>query len=451
MKTANTIKKFRLRALGAASLAALAAIAPGPAGLAEPPQPPLRPNIILIMADDFGIENVGAHGGTPFKTPNLDRLAAEGMRFDHCFSQPLCTPTRVQLMTGKYNVRNYTKFGELDRNEKTFAHALKGAGYATCVVGKWQLGEEPDSPQHFGFDEACLWHHRKRTVRYANAHLAINGEVKAHPGKYGPDIVRDFAMDFITRHKDGPFFVYYPMILTHSPFEPTPDSEAWNPAAFPTDVEKGQGDRKCFADMVAYADKIVGQIDAHLAKLGIRENTILIFLGDNGTQGPQGLLHGKTIPGAKGSNLDGGTHVPLIVSWPGKIAPGSVGKGMVDTTDFLPTLCEAAGAPPPKEPIDGRSLLPQLLGKESEPRQWIYCWYARKGGGNRKSFEYARSMHHKLYADGKFYDLRSDPAEEKPLDTAALDSGSTGAFATLRGVLESFKDARPPELGIPAN
>ena len=148
------------------------------AAAAEAAEPASRPNIIVIMADDFGFECVAANGGESYQTPNLDRLAAEGVRFEQCFVQPLCTPTRVQLMTGLYNVRNYVNFGTLPRTEKTFGHLLKQAGYATGICGKWQLGHEPDSPQHFGFDEAYLWQHTRRPPRYANAGLERNGKAE---------------------------------------------------------------------------------------------------------------------------------------------------------------------------------------------------------------------------------------------------------------------------------
>ena len=163
-----------------------------------------KPNLILIMADDFGYECVTANGGQSYQTPNLDRLAATGMRFEQCHVQPLCTPTRVQLMTGRYNVRNYLNFGTLLRQETTFAHLLKKAGYATGICGKWQLGHEPDSPQHFGFDESCLWQHTRRPPRYANPGLEHNGVAKDFTdGEYGPKLVNDFALDFVTRHQDA--------------------------------------------------------------------------------------------------------------------------------------------------------------------------------------------------------------------------------------------------------
>ncbi len=168
-------------------------------------------------------------------------MAATGLRFSHCYSQPLCTPSRVQLMTGKYNVRNYTVFGRLEASQTTFAQRLRDAGYATCIVGKWQLGEDAALPSHFGFDEHCLWQLLRRPSRYANPGLEINGRlVDEPPGRYGPDIVADYACDFIGRHRGQPFLLYYPMILTHCPFEPTPDSSDWDPASKGSPTYKGE-------------------------------------------------------------------------------------------------------------------------------------------------------------------------------------------------------------------
>ncbi len=272
-----------------------------------------RPNIVLMMADDFGYECVTADGGESYRTPNLDRLAAGGMRFERCHAQPLCTPTRVQLMTGRYNVRNYVNFGTLLRTETTFGHLFKRAGYATGVCGKWQLGHEADSPRHFGFDESCLWQHTRRPPRYANPGLEYDGvEKDFHAGEYGPDLVNAFALDFIARNKDRPFFLYYPMILTHDPFQPTPDSPDWDGKAIGENVNK---DARHFADMVAYADKMVGRVDARLAELGLRDNTLLLFLGDNGTHpGVVSRFRGREYRGGKGRTTAVGTHVPLIVS-----------------------------------------------------------------------------------------------------------------------------------------
>jgi len=201
MRTSNLSRRDFLRVTAGAGLAGsvLPGLAPGASRETGPP------NIVLIMADDLGYECIGAHGGTSYKTPILDKLAGSGIRFDHCYSQPLCTPSRAKIMTGIYNVRNYVRFGLLDPAQTTFAHLLKKAGYATCVVGKWQLGGGLDGPKHFGFDEYCLWQLTRRPSRYPNVGVEVNGkEVDYTEGQYGPDVVSDFACDFIRRNKDKP-------------------------------------------------------------------------------------------------------------------------------------------------------------------------------------------------------------------------------------------------------
>ena len=408
-----------------------------------------KTNILLIMADDLGYECIGANGGTSYKTPILDKLAAEGVRFEHCYAQPLCTPSRVKIMTGMYNVRNYVKFGLLDEDQTTFAHLLKGAGYATCVVGKWQLGGGPGGPKHFGFDESCLWQHtRKRTdsekhdTRYPNPKLEVNGKpVDYSDGKFGPDVVTDFACDFMQRNKEKPFLVYYPMMLTHCPFVPTPGTPDWDPKDMGSKSYKG--DAKYFGDMVTHMDKMVGRLLAKLEELGIRENTLVLFTGDNGTDKPVvSMLNGKKVAGAKGSMTDAGTRVPLIASWPGVAPKGKVYQDLVDFSDFLPTMCECAGANvPEKLNIDGKSFLPQVKGEKGHPRDWIYCWYNPGGGPTGK--EFARNQQYKLYRTGEFYDISADVLEKKPLTNAALDDKAKAVKKLLQEALDKYKDARP--------
>src|SRR5262245_36517011 len=227
-----------------------------------------KPNIILILADDLGYEPLGANGGTSYKTPVLDRLAAGGVRFEHCYAQPLCTPTRVQLMTGAYNVRNYTTFGEMSPQMSTFGNLFQRAGYATCMAGKWQLGRDAALPAKFGFDEHCLWQLTRRPPRYANPGLEINGvETNFNRGQYGPDLVSEYALGFIERHKDKPFFLYYTLMLTHAPYQPTPDSPDWDPKATGEEVNQAP---KHFGDMVAYMDKLIGRLEAKLDELKLR-------------------------------------------------------------------------------------------------------------------------------------------------------------------------------------
>lgn len=405
-----------------------------------------KPNLILIMADDLGYETIGANGGTSYPTPVLDKLATGGARFTHCYVQPLCTPTRVQMMTGQYNVRNYINFGNMDPKCITFGNLLKNAGYATCMAGKWQLGHDVNLPKTFGFDEYCLWQHTRRPPRYANPGLEINGIEKDYTnGEYGPDLVSNYALDFITRKKDGPFFLYCPMMLTHDPYQPTPDSRDWDPKA------QGEGvNRKPehFGDMVTYMDKLIGKLVARVDELGIRDRTLIIFLGDNGTgHGTRSMMGDRAVIGGKGSTTAAGMHVPLIVNGPGLVKAGTVCGDLVDSTDFLPTLLDAAGATPPKGlKLDGRSFLPQLRGEKGNPREWVYSWYSPRQGGDLKVKELAFNTRYKLYRDGRFIDLEKDLQEKDPLNVETLKGEAADAAKRLLTALDQFKDARPAEL-----
>jgi arylsulfatase A len=402
------------------------------------------------MADDLGYECIGANGGTSCKTPVLDKMAEEGIRFEHCYSQPLCTPSRVQIMTGIYNVRNYIKFGILERSQTTFAHLLKKSGYSTCVAGKWQLGKQADSVQHFGFDESCLWQHTRgrmdkegHDTRYPNPRLEVNGkEVNYTKGEYGPDVVSDFICDFIELHKAKSFFAYYPMILTHCPFVPTPDSGDWDPSSKGSKDYKGKA--KYFSDMVSYMDKMVGKIVAKLDELGLRENTLILFTSDNGTDKPVvSVMNGQEVEGGKGQTCDAGTRVPLIASQPGVIGKGQVCRDLVDFSDFLPTICEATGMSVPEAlDIDGRSFLAQLKGLKGNRREWIYCWYSR-GGNEKQAKVFARNKRYKLYRDGSFYDVSQDVLEKAPLRESNLNDETRRIRAALQGVLDTYKNRRP--------
>jgi len=311
-----------------------------------------KPNIILIMADDLGYECISANGSTSYKTPHIDRIASEGVRFENAFANPLCTPSRVKIMTGLYNVRNYVRFGLLPRGETTFAHQVKKVGYTTCIAGKWQLGNQPDSPTHFGFDKSCLWQHtlkgntrkldndKRADNRFSNPDMTIDGEVKHfRDGEFGPTICTDYICSFIEENKDKPFCVYYPMILTHCPFIPTPDSTDWDPKSPGSPTYKG--DAKYFGDMVTTMDNLVGRIDAKLAELGLSDNTLFVFTGDNGTDAPVVSKMGEqTVKAGKGKVEDTGTRVPFVAKWPGKIKTGAVSRDLVDFADLMPTICE---------------------------------------------------------------------------------------------------------------
>ena len=364
-----------------------------------------QPNIILIMADDMGYEALSSNGSESCKSPNLDKLAAKGVRFTNCFSNPICTPSRVKLMTGQYNVRNYVKFGWLDREQTTFAHQLKAAGYATAIAGKWQLGRDKDSPQHFGFEQSCLWQHTRSgrsnedgkniDRRFVNPQLEFNGVEKDFTnGEYGPQVCTDFICDFIDKNKKKPFLVYYPMILTHCPFDPTPDSTDWDPKRLGSATYKGDRNdpQRHFRDMVAYADKAVGQIVSQLEKSGVRDNTLIIFTGDNGTDTPIVTpWNGKKVVGGKGTMSDTGTRVPLIVNWPAGIRKaGRVVDDLVEFTDVFPTICEVTTAKLPKNhPGDGASIVPVLRNQAgARKKDWVYIWYRKQVMVRNKQYSF---------------------------------------------------------------
>ena len=421
-----------------AVLTTLASVSPLPA--AE------KPNLILIMADDLGYETIGANGGTSYRTPVLDKLAATGARFAHCYAQPLCTPTRVQLMTGQSNARIYIRFGTMDPTAVTFANLLKAAGYATCIAGKWQLGRDLELPKTFGFDEYCLWQHMRRPPRFANPGLEINGVEKDYTnGEYGPDLVNAYLLDFIARKKDGPFLIYYPMILTHAPYQPTPDSKTWDPKAIGEQVNRNE---KHFGEMVEYMDKLIGKVVAKLEELKLHDNTLILFLGDNGTgRGIRSMMGDRVVIGGKGSTTAAGMHVPLIANWPGGVIPGMICSDLVDTTDFLPTLLEAAGATLPRDKkLDGRSFFPQLRGEKGYPRDWIYSWYSPRQGSDLTALEFAFDQRFKLYRSGNFFDLTRDTAEKQPLTVTSLKGEAAAAAKKLQAALDQFKDSHPARL-----
>ena len=406
-----------------------------------------KPNVILIMADDLGYEALGTYGAADYKTPELDRLAATGMKFNHCYSQPLCTPSRVQIMTGQYNFRNYTAFGILPKTEITFGHLLQDAGYATAIAGKWQLwGSNTKIPEDkgtgfmpdgAGFDEYCLWQVKKVKKlgeRYADPFIDVNGDGgSTYENGYGPDVFTDFILDFIEAKKEEPFFVYYPMALTHDPFVPTPDSDGW-------EWDRYKKNTKHFGDMVEYMDKVVGQIVAKLEELGLRDDTLVIFTGDNGTKNTitSRMRDGRMIRGDKGQPTDGGTRVPLIANWPGVIDAGQVNDNLIDFSDFLPTLVELTGATPPEDRVlDGRSFLHQLKGDAGDAREWVFCHYDPKWGG-RESARFARTQRWKLYGDGRFFDIENDVLEEKPLELSGVADEVKGTRRMLQGVLDEM-------------
>ena len=405
-------------------------------------EPENRPNVVLIMADDMGYECLGAYGSDSYFTPVLDELAAKGILFENCISQPLCTPSRVKIMTGMYNYRNYEHFGYLNLSQYTFGNLMKDTGYRTCISGKWQLNglaykdsivdwNDSSRPIKFGFEEYCLWqltHTRKEGERFSDPLIEQNGEVLiTGPDDYGPDIFADFILDFIERNREEPFFVYYPMVLVHDPFVPTPDSPEWSDSS-----NRYRNDTSYFRDMVAYTDKITGKILDKLRALDLDDNTIVIFTADNGTHvSIRSRLGGEIIQGGKGKTTDAGTHVPLIVSWPSQIRKGLQFNELIEFSDFYPTLADIAGV---KADSDGKSFYPLLTGEKYQSRETVFVHYDPRWGMNVNRYrnQFARTLEYKLYPDGSFFRLEYDELEKHPLNPDSI----SGKALEVKSILE---------------
>ncbi len=413
------------------------------------------PNILLIMADDVGVEAFNSYGGTSYQTPNINELARTGVQFNHAYACPLCTPSRVALMTGQYNFRNYDSFSWLSPEATTLAEVLRDAGYTTAIAGKWQLSNparpraahgQPTAPDitaevmrdGYGFERYSLWQLNGKGSRFWDPVLDQDGKrVLPGPDAYGPAVNVQYLKDFMKQAVDDkkPFVAYYPMELPHSPWVTTPDG-----GAKPSRTRSSPDN---FAANIAYMDKQVGQLVAHLNTLGVRQNTLVIFTSDNGTERPMtSQTRAGPVQGDKGQMTNAGTHVPLILNWPGKLAPGPTDH-LMDFSDIMPTLLDVAGVPQPAGlKLDGRPLI-DAAGKLGEPRTYAYVWYDPKGRSPTPG-EWARDQRYKLYGDGRFFDITKSPLENAE-DSIAKGQGSPDAEAArvrLQKVLDHYADQR---------
>jgi arylsulfatase A len=410
-----------------------------------------KPNVILIMADDLGHECLGAYGSKQYRTPNLDRLATDGVRFEQAFAAPLCTATRVMLMTGKYNHRNYTLFAQYPKGERSFGQMLREAGYATAIVDKWQLGNRP-GPNELGFDEWCLFGYGGlgslgAKERYWHPAIGANGKTVATNEKdYGPDIFLKYCQDFVRKNKTRPFFLYWAMGIPHAPYDATPDSAD----------RSVRNDIKMYPDMVAYMDKVVGKLVATVDTLGLAEKTLTIFTGDNGT--PHGItsqLNERMIAGGKGSMKDAGTHVPFLARWKGTIPPGAACRELVTLCDVYPTLAELAGADVSKERLDGVSLLPWMKGQSGPAREWVFMSFKSqnpRADGKHDVSAWVRTHRWKLYSSGRLFDLEKDPLEETPAtgdEADAMKQKLQPIFAKLGATPDAMQKFRDTNVRTP--
>ena len=408
----------------------------GPAAAAVK-EAPAQPNIILIMSDDVGIGDIHCCGGS-FNTPNIDKLAEGGTRFEYCYSTPLCGPSRCETLTGRYPFRtglntNHSQNAVSPDREVMLPTVMKKAGYATASVGKW--GQICLGPREWGFDEYLVFKgsgHYWASQGNSGGAYNLNGEDKQmKEDEYMPDLLHNFAVDFITRHKDKPFFLYYPMSSIHAPILRTPDSK------------EGAGKDQLYADNIQYMDKLVGKLMAELDRLNLRENTIVLFSGDNGTAkfgSEKATVDDRKVSGMKNTLLEGGSRVPLIANCPGTTPAGKVNHDLVDFSDFFSTFAELGGAAlPDGVTLDSHSFAPQIRGGTGTPREWCYVELGGKS--------YARDTRYKLTNQGELFDLKNAPWEEIPVPSDTKDEAATAARVKLQGVL----DAHPAKPAAPGD
>jgi len=418
-----------------------------------------KPNIVFILADDLGFAEIGANGADRYQTPNIDSLAKDGIRFSHFYTVPLCGPSRALILTGRYGFRSgavtQDACGSIIRTgekaEVMVPAVLKKAGYATAMIGKWgQLLPSGDAAE-WGFDHVMSF---KASGIYWNKVAAagwikkygLAGEkgaedgVRANPGPYNidtknlmmtddeymPDLMHKDAVAFINENKDKPFLLYYSLSHVHSQILPTPDSTLPSPG-----LDAVARYAQAYNDNITYMDKLVGQLLTELDRLKLRDNTIVIFMGDNGTAkaaSDLATIGGRRLIGQKGGMEEGGGLVPFIVSWKGVTPAGKLNKNFADASDLLPTFAEIAGAPLPEHRIiDGKSLLSQIKGETKSPRTWVF----NQLGENF----YVREAGWKLNQAGQLFDMKNAPFEEIPVPADSKDGAAVAARQRLSAAL----------------
>ncbi len=404
-----------------------------------PPSP--RPNVVYFVSDELGYYELSLLGHPHIQTPHIDRLAAEGMRFTQCLAgSSLCAPTRCCLLTGKHSghtsVRTNGGGTPLRAGEATIASLLKSAGYATGGFGKWGCGGRGSTgvPEGHGFDVFFGYYDQVHAHTYYPPYLIRNSAEVPLPDNFGLSNGRSYSHDriiaealkFIREHRDRPFFCYLPVTPPHGLFDIPDDHPSW---ALFRDRDWPEPARR-YAAMVHMVDRNVGDVLALLRELGLDEQTVFFFSGDNGgadyfpdPQHPRGF-HGANVDprtgvefrGKKGNLYEGGLRVPFIVRWPGRIPRGTVSDHLCYFPDVLPTICELAGVPPPNE-IDGISFVPTLLGADAagRPQPQHEYLYWELGGQTAVRVRTWKGVRPKPYAPWELYDLTTDVSEARNL------------------------------------
>jgi arylsulfatase A-like enzyme len=428
-----------LTALAGTAVEAIAAgpIASADAGQGGRDRVGRPPNILFFLADDIADPQAGCYGAKNVSTPNIDALARGGLKFETCFATPLCQPSRVELLTGRYAFRTgfYHNWGapreSLVPKNRIFAQLLQQAGYKTFLAGKWHhLG----LPSTYGFDHSCTtwrmddkgwitdgsqyqgdpaWKDYYASYWWPRVVIDEHHYLATRPDAYGPDICADYTIDFMTRNRERPFAAFFFTTLAHTPWLPTPDS-------FKPGMDKKRLDFANFQANVEYTDKLLGRLVAAVVQLGLRQRTIIFYSGDNGPAQNIGP-HGKPITGGKSYAVEEGCRVPMVVNCPGVVRNlGSCGE-LIDFTDLFPTFVElAAGKLPPNYPLDGHSFAPLLLGQPFQARKWIYSPLADKRVLRDEHWLYegdARYFFCDGHRDGDGYREVTDSREPEPVST----------------------------------
>lgn len=372
---------------------------------------------MLILADDLGYGDLGCYGQKLIRTPHIDQLAAQGMKFTNAYAgATVCAPSRCALMTGKHNghaaIRGNKEIkpeGQVPMPADTFtiAHLMKKAGYVTGIVGKWGLGK-PDSasvPNKMGFDSFFGYNCQRLAHEYYPEYLWRNSEKVMLDGKhYSHDLLAEEALDFVRKNKDRPFFLYLAFTIPHQKLQ-VPDIEPYAREAWPENLKK-------LAAMITRMDRDVDRLMELLRKLQIDDNTLVFFTSDNGAAYRDAVFHHSgPLRGYKRDMYEGGIRTPMLARWPGKIKPGTVSDQVWAFWDFLPTLAELTGQKPPAD-SDGISILPVLLGGKTIEHPPLYWEFHERGFDQAARIGDWKAVRNGLGKPLELYDLKTDPSEK---------------------------------------